>query len=95
MDDFLPSPDELYRRLGVEWATRARGIDRGAPDAARSWRDERAATRAPARTTPCMVTLLAGDALQGPFNGQSGARYIGSGVSQTLGREKGGREGLE
>jgi hypothetical protein len=57
MDDFLPSLEDANRRRGVEVATRARGRDRDAPDAARIWRDERAATRAPARTTLCMVEL--------------------------------------
>tara|TARA_R110002003_G_scaffold431_5_gene19656 strand:- start:27365 stop:27736 length:372 start_codon:yes stop_codon:yes gene_type:complete len=64
IDDFLPSPDEVYRRLGVWVAARARGKDREAAEAARIWRDERAATRAPARTTPCMVDWFAGRALE-------------------------------
>lgn len=62
MDDFLPSPEDVYRRLGVVLATRARGKDDEVP-AASIWRDERAATRAPARTTRCMVGDLAGGAL--------------------------------
>ena len=71
MDDFFPSLEDVYRRLGVELATRARGRERGAPEAARIWRDERAATRAPARTTPCMVTVSLPEHLESDLGGMA------------------------
>jgi hypothetical protein len=53
MDEFLPSLDDVYSRLGVLLATRGRGKLRGAC-VARS-RDERAAAARLARMTLCMV----------------------------------------
>ena len=55
MDEFLPSLEVVYRRLGVVLATSARGRARGVW-LARTREEDRAATR-PARTKLCMVSV--------------------------------------
>jgi hypothetical protein len=68
------SAEDEYRRVEAE--TRARGRALGAP-AVVTRRDERAASRAPARTTPCIMA-----------DSRGGGR-----VYRTLSRRRGGRGG--
>lgn len=71
MEDRLPSFDVAYRRLGVEEATRARGRVRGAREAARIWREERAIWRDDARTMPCILAVSLLKHFQRPSGGSA------------------------